>query len=1554
MAWEKLKTALQRMPESGPDGFEGLSAKLLELVLGESFVVARTGDQPSGDAHNLKRNICLQAKRYTGANPNAKNLEGDFDASLRAMPQTDVYVLAITKNTAQLDDTLNAMRDKSGVDVVVWEFDDENSDLAVLCVEFWEQLHSFACIKSLDAELQAWVAAGRKTAKHQNQARALIKNLRECTQTFTTTRTIAQAFLESRFDSAKAGLNSSFPIELSKAVQRSDYQNKVLQWWVAAKERVITICGEEGMGKTWLAAQCAQKVSWENDALVLWLESLNWRDCQSFEQVLMEAISRLRMGDANKSARLVRKIRNQWSSKTLIVLDGVNERGALNAAQRILDDLISKDMGNCRILFTTRPLARISGFEESLWRRWPELIVERFDDKEFKAALSNIVPPVELVDVPVQLAPFARIPRYFQTCIKLREKLKSFGNISLPLVLWTDLLDKIAGLEPQLRAILGWANQQDAIDVLVALAKNSPSNGQGIAQDLLNHCFGGKYLEVRHYLKEIRILKDVGILEAELTSEHTILGKALFLRAVSQGLQEKPISEISDRLKKELEPLAGEDGSTEALFVALQLSALQDTDNSPELSKRRAAFLHAWLFSHNSNPTEERLRFWVENDISAYAEFVETFFEHSYDGEAQHFVVKPLAVLWKANGKQAELLKPYLHRWLLLVWFNDCPASQYEHEGHPLPIATTPDQVRLTAIALSLLSLRPDNGCLADLALCHATDSLTWQTYKMPNGTEQKHHFKSVYKNIGILMRWGYTEQVMPILEQLAQRNNADKLLLQGLRWLTCDLQMVDVPGILQLSKDDVPKPFYFGSRAVELIRRKQRLFVPRTEGTPFVSERDFSYLAVRTDLPPLADEDVRIMTDAVEKLCADEIVMKGAGHTLEDRQLEAWWPWYAKFKPKEIASLAGKLQLSGLTQERPYSLFQFLQSIPIVLDNDGFDEWIKLAQAKFQNEAKSIYDIDHSASAVSEAALLSMPEELVHKWIIDAASHGSLRPSMFFCPISELVPLLIPNKTAQLAVSKCLEIEDKTFGPIGGPATEFEYWCYVASLTAKPNEEMFKWSKQLLLKSDTAKKNHFSLLRLWFRSAPAGYVESAIDDPESKSLFDMQAMRAWAHSGPLPFNPKLIHASYEELIKRLPKGFAGTILAESSREADLMRWGDELFGLAINCIGKAPIARQSRAHTKLIVGRNHEVEWIGFKYDDSRPHAATSNVSSWGINQGSMGQLLHDPKETEQLFQQEFEKWKLDTEALQNWEESDLHFFGAWRTLETYRKLNPQQFAEKVHLLLSRALNDLNSQFHIGGFLHAIIVTLLPDQPKAAWQYFLKLNSGSLGIQVTSDFDIPLFYFNLWNVDSCSSAEHKQLRLHLFEECQNEFETITLTVAALANNAQAELFEIVKELLNNRLAKNRALAVSILAWIGEDESNRLLEELKSNDPSKWVRQHAEWAHEVGLQERSARIHFQAALHETDSTLVSATLQVLKPALTPVARWWHDKIRREEEKKGLALNPKIAAVIESFLYHWTSVHSSSISAAGIKLDEYCRGERLDALTTPRIAPWWNL
>jgi hypothetical protein len=177
---------------------------------------------------------------------------------------------------------------------------------------------------------------------------------------------------------------------------------------------------------------------------------------------------------------------------------------------------------------------------------------------------------------------------------------------------------------------------------------------------------------------------------------------------------------------------------------------------------------------------------------------------------------------------------------------------------------------------------------------------------------------------------------------------------------------------------------------------------------------------------------------------------------------------------------------------------------------------------------------------------------------------------------------------------------------------------------------------------------------------------------------------------------------------------------------------------------------------------------------------------------------------------------------------------------------------------------------------------------------------------------------------------------------------------AALANHAEGRLMTFANELLQNGIARERSLGVSILAWIGNQESIDLLAGVFTTDHSNWVRGHAKWANEVSLQELSARNFFRRLCHETDPYMMSGGLQTLKPALTPLAHWWSEAILEHEKAEGLVLPPKCEALLTSFWHHQNSAQSSHVAVAGRKLDDFCRGVKLDQLTTAKLAPWWKL
>ena len=157
MSFENLRNALVKMPSTGPDGFEGLAALLLSALTADVFYVARSGDQPA-DALSAAGDVAMQGKRYDRTPLDETDFEGDFHKACRLCPKLDCYVLAATRATAQLNSLARELENRTGIDVILLQFDAPESELPALCVTFWDRIKSFPKLSGLGSDFAAWAA----------------------------------------------------------------------------------------------------------------------------------------------------------------------------------------------------------------------------------------------------------------------------------------------------------------------------------------------------------------------------------------------------------------------------------------------------------------------------------------------------------------------------------------------------------------------------------------------------------------------------------------------------------------------------------------------------------------------------------------------------------------------------------------------------------------------------------------------------------------------------------------------------------------------------------------------------------------------------------------------------------------------------------------------------------------------------------------------------------------------------------------------------------------------------------------------------------------------------------------------------------------------------------------------------------------------------------------------------------------------------------------------------------------------------------------------------
>ena len=491
--WRKLKDLIQSIK---PKEFEKLTATLLTSFLKIPFVVARSGEQPSGDAKSMTGEVTIQAKNYSEGNkPRDVEIVGDINIVRRNLQDLQVYVLVISRDiSTQSLDELNAVSEETGLDTVTLELSDELSDLGALCVAYWEDIHHFFDLSDMDPQFSVWVQIARDGLKTQAQMEKVRSKLEDRVQTQRHVQKSTEKYLLNRFKR-----DEDFnPINLSQAIERKSLESKLTDWWNTEETPICYLEGKKGHGKTWLASKWMNSIREKENIVTFWLDSKDWTGIKSISDLLRTCFRLIYPSyEQGKITKLQNKPAKIWR-KTLIVLDGVNERNAIEAAQQIFTEYFRNDedesernaievaqqifteyfrndedesewRNRVRFLLTTRPLDNYPDFESYLLEDYHKISVEPFNNTELQDALTQ--KDLKPDDLPDSLIEIAKIPRYFQRCLELRDKFDSSQAGTVDVALWEDLLDKIERTDLQIKQKLGWPHAKNPQEILSDLAK---------------------------------------------------------------------------------------------------------------------------------------------------------------------------------------------------------------------------------------------------------------------------------------------------------------------------------------------------------------------------------------------------------------------------------------------------------------------------------------------------------------------------------------------------------------------------------------------------------------------------------------------------------------------------------------------------------------------------------------------------------------------------------------------------------------------------------------------------------------------------------------------------------------------------------------------------------------------------------------------------------------------------------------------------------------------------------------------------------------------------
>src|SRR5580765_6910168 len=184
-----------------------------------------------------------------------------------------------------------------------------------------------------------------------------------------------------------------------------------------------------------------------------------------------------------------------------------------------------------------------------------------------------------------------------------------------------------------------------------------------------------------------------------------------------------------------------------------------------------------------------------------------------------------------------------------------------------------------------------------------------------PGAEVQRHKrdLKDWMSNFGALMRFGFSENCVAELQRLAHLYENDRTTLKGLQQLAKSLWLAETPTDLNLPS--VESPFLWkGVPAKRLLEERRRLF-PEQPNEFRVQERDFSYLAVRDDLPDMLPEDQEHLIRTMESvLSSKDFEAHGRSMSQEDYLWEHYRAWYARYAPQRLLDRMSEFREKAFT----------------------------------------------------------------------------------------------------------------------------------------------------------------------------------------------------------------------------------------------------------------------------------------------------------------------------------------------------------------------------------------------------------------------------------------------------------------------------------------------------------------------------------------------------------------------------------------------------------------------------------------------------------------
>lgn len=619
----KLKAELETKDDSV---FEEMSAHLFSRLLDDIAVtVSKTGSQFGGDAGTAGlrgRRLRVECKRYretTKLDP--RGLAGEVMEAVLRDPLIETWVLMSTKEVTETERNLAlGAGEKLGVPILVFDWTTQAAgaglcSLAALCATWPDVVEDHAGKKAADAAhtLTPYVGAAidnlRKDLKFWNIGfRSLREGSVEQLQRVWKDRAEALAVLNQDAAGGRSGVH---------LISRTGPLQQLKDWWqstVKMKSPVV-VTGLEGVGKTWVALDWANKSIDELPIVVLVPASAFVNSYYLSEGGLRDLfVKHLRSAtNSNLSEEYWRARVNNLLQRPptegpviLLIVDGLNQQPHVSwlALGQTLQG--TSFAGRARLLATARrtyfdlDLRRLGALDS----KPSEVPVGPYDQDELDELLRHHV--MTRADMHPGLIKLASVPRLFPLVYKLKDNVALQSEASVHRLLFEYGRDVLQEGQQSTLTDESW---------VAWLVDRAREYHQKIPQTKLlaqPHTYtevatsvGGPHLSPEEVARRLSDVVDGGFFvktkcgittKLVLQEDAAILALALALVDTLSGLPSNDFDVVQPELERWLEPVAAIDQVTEVLRAALAVSsATQGADGQGVVD----SLLVTWMNAQN-------------------------------------------------------------------------------------------------------------------------------------------------------------------------------------------------------------------------------------------------------------------------------------------------------------------------------------------------------------------------------------------------------------------------------------------------------------------------------------------------------------------------------------------------------------------------------------------------------------------------------------------------------------------------------------------------------------------------------------------------------------------------------------------------------------------------------------------------------------------------------------------------------------------------------------------------------------------------------------------